>query len=462
MPKNRSVRRPKRRFSGNQHTKLQETSPKIAKKDDVDETRVDVNTSSRRSVSSKKLSKDVPKLSTSFHEQSGEPFITGYRLIDIEILSEILYSRRCSECADSSLTLMENQLQRKGCASSLRLLCSSCGWKTEFFTSKKQAKSYEVNRHLVYSMRSLGKGHSGAKRFCTLMNMPPPPTARAYSKNSKTISKHIKAIASETMKRAAIEIKDQKAASADDIVNCGVSCDGTWQKRGFCSKNGCVTVISMDNGKVLDTEALSQSCKQCQQHPNLDKESIAYKTWWAEHSFKCNANYHGSAPGMESVGASRLFSRSIDKHKLRYSELNADGDFKSHTEVEHMYEDDDVVVEKKECVGHVQKRMGTALRKLKKTNAGIGGKGKLTDAMIDKLQNYYGIAIRSNLDDLKGMKKAIYATLFHCASNDKVVLHDYCPDGPNSWCGYKRGSANKTKTFKHGSGLPKANLSQTE
>ncbi|EDO44911.1 predicted protein [Nematostella vectensis] len=196
------------------------------------------------------------------------------------------------------------------------LLCSSCGWKTEFFTSKKQAKSYEVNRRLVYSMRSLGKGHSGAKRFCTLMNMPPPPTARAYSKNSKTISKHIKAIANETMKRAAIEIKDQKAASADDIVNCGVSCDGTWQKRGFCSKNGCVTVISMDNGKVLDTEALSQSCKQCQQHPNLDKESIAYKTWWAEHSFKCNANYHGSAPGMESEERSRIDAAA---YFMRYS-----------------------------------------------------------------------------------------------------------------------------------------------
>ncbi|EDO33469.1 predicted protein [Nematostella vectensis] len=83
------------------------------------------------------------------------------------------------------------------------------------------------------------------------------------------------------------------------------------------------------------------------------------------------------------------------------------------------------------------------------------GSNIMPDAMIDKLQIYYGIAIRSNLDDLKGMKKAIYATLFHCASNDKVVLHDYCPDGSNSWCGYKRDSANKTKTFKHGSGLPK-------
>ena len=38
-------------------------------------------------------------------------------------------------------------------------------------------------------------------------------------------------------------------------------------------------------------------------------------------------------------------------------------------------------------LGHVQKRVGTALRKLKKETPALGGKGKLTDAMIDKLQN---------------------------------------------------------------------------
>ena len=52
---------------------------------------------------------------------------------------------------------------------------------------------------------------------------------------------------------------------------------------------------------------------------------------------------------------------------------------------------------KKECVGHVQKRVGTNLRNLKKEHKRIGGKGKLTNSAIDKLQNYYGIAIRAIL-----------------------------------------------------------------
>ena len=100
-----------------------------------------------------------------------------------------------------------------------------------------------------------------------------------------------------------------------------------------------------------------------------------------------------------------------------------------------MYSEDGIEVEKKECIRHVQKGVRAALRKLKKENPGLGGKGKLTDAMIDKMQNYYGIAIRSNVGNLEGIKKAVHASLFHCASNDSRPLHDHCPTGPRSWCG---------------------------
>ncbi|GFX60795.1 uncharacterized protein TNCV_4977711 [Trichonephila clavipes] len=54
-------------------------------------------------------------------------------------------------------------------------------------------------------------------------------------------------------------------------------------------------------------------------------------------------------------------------------------------------------VTKYECIGHVQKRVGARLRKLKSKNKNLSGKGKLTDSFIDRLQNYYGIAVRSNV-----------------------------------------------------------------
>ena len=109
-------------------------------------------------------------------------------------------------------------------------------------------------------------------------------------------------------------------------------------------------------------------------------------------------------------------------------------------------------------LGHVQKRVGTALRKLKKETPALGGKGKLTDAMIDKLQNYYGIAIRSNVGDLNGMRKTIHASFFHCASSERRDLHTHCPTGPSSWCGFKR----DRNSFKHSPGLPDAVIAKVK
>ena len=146
------------------------------------------------------------------------------------------------------------------------------------------------------------------------------------------------------------------------------------------------------------------------------------------------------------------------QHRFLFSELYGDGESKSHKQVKDVYSDAGVEVTKQECIGHVQKRVGTALRKLKKETLGLGGKGKLTDAIIDKLQNYYGIAIRSNVGNLEGMKQAVLASLFHCASNESRKLHDYCLVGPNSWCGYQRDRAN----YKHGPGLPLAVIAKVK
>ena len=117
--------------------------------------------------------------------------------------------------------------------------------------------------------------------------------------------------------------------------------------------------------------------------------------------------------------------------------------------VENIYE-----VKKLECVGHVQKRVGTRLRKLKQEVKGIGGKGKLTNVNIDRLQNYYGIAIRSNVNNLEGMRSDILASLFHVASSKSNNWHSYCPTGESSWCKFNLDKVKSTSTYKPGAGLP--------
>ena len=120
---------------------------------------------------------------------------------------------------------------------------------------------------------------------------------------------------------------------------------------------------------------------------------------------------------------------------------------------------EDCIPNKMECIGCVQKRVGSRLRKLKNVSKGVklsdgkglGCKGKLTNGKIDVLQNYYGLAVRENLDDVNKMAKAIKAVVYHVASTDSNPQHHLCPDGDDSWCGYKRDK----KSYKHKNCIPK-------
>ena len=68
------------------------------------------------------------------------------------------------------------------------------------------------------------------------------------------------------MKDAAQEIHNSKTKECDNIVETAVSCNGTWQRRGYASMYGCVAVISMENGKVLDVEPWSKVGKVCKNY----------------------------------------------------------------------------------------------------------------------------------------------------------------------------------------------------
>ena len=97
---------------------------------------------------------------------------------------------------------------------------------------------------------------------------------------------------------------------------------------------------------------------------------------------------------MEPERAKRVFDRSITKHNLWYVEFLGDGDSKSFTNVKYTYPD--LEIKKLECVGHYQIHVGTRLQNLEKKEMSLGGRGRLTDVFIDRLQNYFGVAIRQN------------------------------------------------------------------
>ncbi|GFV94394.1 uncharacterized protein TNCV_3352321 [Trichonephila clavipes] len=151
---------------------------------------------------------------------------------------------------------------------------------------------------------------------------------------------------------------------------------------------------------------------------------------------------------MESEGALRIFSHSLPNYNVRYVEYLGDGDSKGFLRVQesNIY-GDEFPVEKLECIGHVQKRMGARLRALKNNlkstklsdNKPISERGRLTDAEILLLQKYYGLAIRKNVGkSVADMSKSIWAIYFHKLSTDENPQHALCSMGEESWCGYNK------------------------
>ena len=376
--------------------------------------------------------------------------ITGYRFIDAELLSFVFSQVKCPACSESTLRLVEKFSEKKGYASSLSIKCSSdCEYHHSFYTSRKctDSKTFDVNNRIVYAMRNSGQGHSSLEQFSALMDMPKPMTKKNFQILNNKITRAVETIAEQTMLDASTELLVNK-----DSADVGVSVDGAWQRRGYASFNGLVAAISIDSGKVLDVEAMSRHCKACREkEPLITADKEQYDTWYELHKTDCLLNCTGSAGSMEVTGAMRIFKGSLAERRLRYSKYLGDGDSKSHLSIKNVY--DGIEVEKLECVGHVQKRVGTRLCKLKKNKKGLGGKGKLTDSIIDRLQNYYGIAIRNNKGNLDEMKKAIHATLFHVASSKTQQWHDHCPDGVSSWCQFKQDKATGRTSYKPGAGL---------
>ncbi|GFV69918.1 uncharacterized protein TNCV_1982851 [Trichonephila clavipes] len=60
------------------------------------------------------------------------------------------------------------------------------------------------------------------------------------------------------------------------------------------------------------------------------------------------------------------------------------------------------------------------------------------EAEIDRLQAYYGLAIRRNLSSVKDMQQAIWAIFLHKLSTDEKPQHGFCPSDTDTWCKFKK------------------------
>lgn len=142
---------------------------------------------------------------------------------------------------------------------------------------------------------------------------------------------------------------------------------------------------------------------------------------------------------MEVDAIVEIFKQSEMKYGVKYTNYIEDGDSKTYSGVLEASPYENTIINKKECIEYLQKRMGSQLRILKTKHSGLG----LTGKMRDELTVYYGLAIHRHCDSLENMKIAIWATFYHYSSTNKKPHHEMCPKDEDSWCSYQHAEANR-------------------
>ncbi|GFU11275.1 uncharacterized protein TNCV_4361691 [Trichonephila clavipes] len=131
--------------------------------------------------------------------------------------------------------------------------------------------------------------------------------------------------------------------------------------------NGCVAALSVDTGKVVDIEIMSSYCPTCRKISKMPR-IIESETFAADPTCAI-AIFQGSALKMEAVGATKSSNVLLSNEALNMHIIMVTGTLRGFISVKDTYGKDSVT--KNECIGHVQKRVGARLRKLKSKNKKI-------------------------------------------------------------------------------------------
>ena len=190
----------------------------------------------------------------------------GWVLVDSSLFVNLLRDiGKCQKCT-ANIEVVHQIEGKKGLCTNVK-----CDWFRVLAISKlidKEVKRgevpYAVNIRTISAFREMWKGHVDIETFCGYMNMPPPMNKTTYQDSIKEIHSAYTKTAEDSMKAAALDLREIVVDDGDDndrISNVDVYVDGTWQRRGFASLDGAVTVIGVANGKCLAYDCMTKAGK---------------------------------------------------------------------------------------------------------------------------------------------------------------------------------------------------------
>ncbi|GFV02709.1 uncharacterized protein TNCV_4411631 [Trichonephila clavipes] len=84
-----------------------------------------------------------------------------------------------------------------------------------------------INSSIVLGLRIIGKGFSAGKKLCAFLGLPFL-SKLAFRNQERKLLKATERVAQENINAALSEIK-----GSNSFTKCGISIDGTWQRRGL-------------------------------------------------------------------------------------------------------------------------------------------------------------------------------------------------------------------------------------
>ena len=159
------------------------------------------------------------------------------------------------------------------------IVCHVCGHIVSFTTSQQTGSFMDVNCRSVLAAREIGCGRARLETFCCMMDMPPPVAAVSFHSHVTSVHKSAREKCSESMHKACQLVKklEKELGQDEEIFNTSVSCDATWQRRGFTSLYSVVFIISELTGQVLDYEFLSKTYTTCRLQAFEDPGSLEFQ-----------------------------------------------------------------------------------------------------------------------------------------------------------------------------------------
>ncbi|CAN8023230.1 unnamed protein product [Ixodes persulcatus] len=312
----------------------------------------------------------------------------SFTVVNLDSLNALMKSVKCKICGGD--VKIGKGKREYGLAVKLFLACTNCGdissaWSSPRVNGDQRINPFAVNILAARAMQSTGNRQTALNDVFSAMNISHP-GADLWPRSillTKYLLCHQKLnfwlvyINDFILKKCAQSVQAlYKELNLGNPGNIAVSYDGSWMTRGHSSHIGVGTAIELFTGFVLDYVVLSNFCAACERGPKQNDPS--YQAWKDGHI--CQKTTDKKAGEMEVEAGLILFQRSWQRHNLRYTTVLSDGDSRTFLALQEAQVYGYIAVNKEDCVNHVQKRMGTALRTLitkqkKSSSENLGGKG---------------------------------------------------------------------------------------